>query len=248
MRLAGARLLGELDLSGVKLRCPLELLDCSVGGDLLLARAEAPALSLAGSHLSGRFLGRQLTVTHTLDLSAGFRCDCALDSTAPASAARWICRRRGSRVDDVAFSAEGIRVDEDLSFCGTRCSGSVQLAAADVGGTLDFTEAVLGGGDGVALSAEGLVVGKNLFTRRVRCPGEFSVFGARVSGQLTCTGGVFRHPGGVAFNGEQLDVGSYMFLRRVKCVGQVRLFGARVGAQLDCERARFKNPDAVAYW
>jgi hypothetical protein len=172
VRLRGARILGGLGPAGSKLRCPLELLDCHVDANLELAMAEAPAISLAGSHLSGGFLGRQLTV---------------------------------------------IQVGADMLLTGARCSGSEALNAADIGGTLDFTRAELGGSgdDSVALSAENLTVGKNMFTRRVRSSGWFNVFGAHVSGQLTCTGGVFSNPGGEAFNGEQLVVGSYMFLRRV---------------------------------
>jgi hypothetical protein len=227
VRLSGARILGDLGLAGSKLRCPLDLLDCHVDANLDLAMAEAPAISLAGSHLPGDFLGRQLTVTHTLDLSAGFRCD-----------------------SDVEL--DQARIGGTLDCSESRLAGSVTLNAADIGGTLDFTEAELGGSDGdgdgerVALSAENLAVGKDMYTRRVRSSGQFFLFGARVSGQLTCTGGVFSNPGGVAFSGEELVVGSYMFLRGVECAGQVRLFGARVGAQLDCEHATFENPDGVA--
>jgi hypothetical protein len=249
VRLRGARILGGLGLAGSKLRCPLELLDCHVDANLELAMAEAPAISLAGSHLSGGFLGRQLTVTHTLDLSAGFRCDSDVDLDQARIGGTLDCSEsRLAGAAGAVLSAEGIQVGADMLLTGARCSGSVALNAADIGGTLDFTRAELGGSgdDSVALSAENLTVGKNMFTRRVRSSGWFNVFGAHVSGQLTCTGGVFSNPGGEAFNGEQLVVGSYMFLRRVECAGQVRLFGARVGAQLDCEDAKFENRDDVA--
>ena len=251
VRLSGARILGDLGLTGSKLRCPLELLDCHVDANLELTMSEAPAISLAGSHLSGRFLGRQLTVTHTLDLSAGFRCDSNVELDDARIGGILDCSESQlAGAAGAALSAEGIQVGADMLLTGTRCSGSVVLNAADIGGTLDFTEAELGGsGSGrrrIALSAENLAVGKNMYTRKVRSSGQFYLFGAHVSGQLTCTNGVFSNPDGEAFNGEQLVVGSYMFLRGVKCAGQVRLFGARVGAQLDCEHATFENPDDVA--
>ena len=250
VRLSGARILGDLRLAGSKLRCQLELRDCHVDANLELAMAEAPAISLTGSHLSGGFLGRQLTVTHTLDLSAGFRCDSDVELDDARIGGTLDCSESQlAGADGAVLSAEGIQVGADMLLTGARCSGSVALNAADIGGTLDFTEAELGGsgsGRRVALSAENLAVGKNMYTRKVRSSGQFHLFGARVSGQLTCTGGVFSNPGGEAFNGEQLVVGSYMFLRRVECSGQVRLFGARVGAQLDCEDATFENADDIA--
>jgi hypothetical protein len=247
VRLSGARILGDLRLAGSKLRCPLELRDCHVDANIELAMAEAPAISLAGSHLSGRFLGRQLTVTHTLDLSAGFRCDSGVELDDARIGGTLDCSEsQFAGTADTVLSAEGIGVGVDMLVTGARCSGSVALNAADIGGTLDFTEAELDGSDSVALSAENLSVGKNMYTRRVRSSGRFHLFGARVSGQLTCTGGVFSNRGGEAFNGEQLVVGSYMLLRRVECAGQVRLFGARVGALLDCEGAKFEHQDDVA--
>lgn len=246
VRLRGAQVPGDLVLAGARLRCPLELLGCDLGG-LDLATAEAPVISLAGSHLSGGFHGERLTVTHTLDLSSGFRCDdgVVLDRARIGGTLDGSGSRLAAGSAEAALSAEGLRVGADLLLDSARCSGPVVMDAAEIGGTLLLSEAELDGGD-VAFSGDGLVVGNNMFTRGIRSSGQFTVFNARVTGQLTCTGGSFRNPGGLAFHGEQLVVGSYLFLRRVHCEGEVRLLGARVGADLDCAHATFDNPGEVA--
>ena len=71
LRLAGARIVGTLDLEAARLPCPLLLLGCWFEEPVNLAEASVPALRLPGCHLPG-LRAAQLTVDGNLELNDGF--------------------------------------------------------------------------------------------------------------------------------------------------------------------------------
>jgi hypothetical protein len=68
LRLAGARVIGRLDLDAAELVCPLLLRGCWFAEPLILDEAQAPALRLPGCHLPG-LSAEQLTTRGSLELS-----------------------------------------------------------------------------------------------------------------------------------------------------------------------------------
>src|SRR5215207_2791596 len=71
LRLAGARIVGRLDLEATELVCPLLLQGCWFAEPVILAEAQAPAVRLPSCHLPG-LSGRQLTTHDNLELNDGF--------------------------------------------------------------------------------------------------------------------------------------------------------------------------------
>jgi hypothetical protein len=76
----------------------------------------------------------------------------------------------------------------------------------------------------------------------LRVTGQLRLVGAVVRGSASLTGIELTTPGGDALFGDALNVGSMLFLRRVRCAGTIRLPGARVGAAVDCSGARLTRP------
>jgi hypothetical protein len=71
LRLAGARVVGQLDLEAAELVCPLLLRACWFAEPAVLSEAKAPALLLPGCHLPGLSAAR-LTTRGDLRLGDGF--------------------------------------------------------------------------------------------------------------------------------------------------------------------------------
>jgi hypothetical protein len=71
LRLAGARILDQLDLEAAELVCPLLLRGCWLAEPVILDEAQAPVVRLPGCHLPG-LSADQLTTRGNLELHHGF--------------------------------------------------------------------------------------------------------------------------------------------------------------------------------
>ena len=246
VRLRGAQVVGQLNLGGQKLRCPLELNQCHVGHRLDLAKAEAPNVSLRGSHLQSRLSARRLQVAHTLNLT-GSRCEGGVALPAAHISGQLACTEAVfTNPTGDALSADGLVVDGGMFLGKVQCTGEVRLAGAHIGGQLACIEAVFTNPTGDALSADGLVVDGDMFLTKVQCTGQVRLAGAHISGQLACIEAVFTNPTGNALSADRLVVDGDMFLTKVQCTGQVRLAGAHISGQLACTEAVFTNPTGNA--
>lgn len=85
LRLAGARVVGQLDLEAAELVCPLLLRACWFAEPVVLSEAQAPALRLPGCHLPGLSAAR-LTTRGDLRLGDGFTAGVRSAWVAPTSA------------------------------------------------------------------------------------------------------------------------------------------------------------------
>jgi hypothetical protein len=86
LRLAGARVVGQLDLEAAELVCPLLLRACWFAEPVVLSEAQAPALRPPGCHLPGLSAAR-LTTRGDLRLGDGFTAGAGSAWVAPTSAA-----------------------------------------------------------------------------------------------------------------------------------------------------------------
>jgi hypothetical protein len=234
VRLRGAHVVGRLNLGGWKLRCPLELFGCHLHHRLDLAKAEAPNINLRSSYLRCRLSARRLKVTHTLNLSSGFRCDRGVVLREAHIGGRLACSDADfANPDCAALTAEGLTVGIAMSLNKVQCSGEVRLSGAHIGGQLTCIEAVFTNPHGAALSADGLTVDAGMFLSKAQCTGEVRMHGARITGPLHCTEAVFSNPNGKALAAEGLTVNAGMFVRKAQCTGEISLPSVHVKAWLD---------------
>ena len=85
MRIAGARIAGELQLASVQIPYPLELIGCRVENPITLNRAKLDFLNLSGSHI-GRMNGESLELSSSVFLNNGF---VATDEVCLRAGAHW---------------------------------------------------------------------------------------------------------------------------------------------------------------
>jgi hypothetical protein len=249
LRLAGARIIGSLDLEAAELVCPILLEGCWFEEPAILAEASVPALRLPGCHLPALH-AQQLTIRGDLELSYGF--------TASGEV-----RLRGTHIggglllsgatlanpDGFALFADSLTVDQNM-FCreGFTAVGQVRLHGAHIGGNLEFDGATLANPDGHALIADGLTVDQSMLCRDgFTAHGEVRLLGAHIGRQLSLTRATLTNVGGLALYADALIVDQSMFCRDgFTAKGEIRMRRAHIGGSLELVEASLTNPDGVA--
>jgi hypothetical protein len=234
VRLRGVQITGRLNLGGLTLRCPLELYDCFLGGQLDLAKAKAPDISLRGSYLCQRLSARQLHLDHNLNLSDRFHCHGAVKLVGAHIGGQLNCQGATfTNPDGTALNADGLKVDGYLFLRRARVTGEVWLLGAHIGGQLACEQATFTNPDGTAITADGLKVDGHLLLRSARVTGEARLLGAHIGGQLNCQEATFTNPDGTALNLERVSVTEAALIRPAGLEGRINLTDARVGGWYD---------------
>lgn len=181
----GMRVLGTLDLTDARLRCPLLFYRCVLG-----------RVSLAGASLSRLFMDScDLTSLHAdgMVASSGVR----LPRTVTERGMRFL----GARItgplelddallgeeDGVSFGADGLVVQGGVSLDRITTAGVVRLVGADITGPLGIHDAHLGRDhDGTSLMADGLVGRGLVGLSGTVADGSVRLPGAAIRGQVSC--------------------------------------------------------------
>jgi hypothetical protein len=157
LRLAGARVLGQLDLEAAEVICPLLLRGCWFAEPILLDEAQAPAVRLPGCHLPG-LNADQLTTRGNLQLSDGFttRGEISLFG-AHVGGSLNLSGATLTNPEGDALNADRVVVDQGM-FCGEGfgATGQVRLLGARISGQLDLGRATFTNPGGLALSLQEL--------------------------------------------------------------------------------------------
>jgi len=225
VRIAGARITGELRIDNGQVSSLLLLRACRIDGPVDLDDAVTDSIDLSGSHLTTlSAYGAQ--VRGTLDLR---------DTVVTGG--------------DRAVHADGIRIDGNLFANRAVVTGSFGLINAQISGRATFIDAKLinNAPGGRSLNAGGIRVGRSLMAQGLETAGELRMPGAQIGSSLLLTGATLNGLGGTALYADSITVASEVSfrLRRTEegeraftAVGPVRFPGARFGSDLDLRGAR----------
>jgi hypothetical protein len=222
IRLVGAHIGGQLDLTGAKLRnkdgyalnADGMQVDGSVfGGEGFEVDGE---VRLLGAHIGG-----------VLNLTGAKLRNPGKDAL---SADR-------VQIDGGVFGGEGFEVD-----------GEVRLPGAHIAGQLVLTGAKLRNPGKYALSADRVQVAGGVFGGEgFEVDGEVWLPGAHIGGQLVLTGAKLRNKDGKALTADDVQVDGDVFGGEgFEVDGEVRLPGAHIGGQLSLTGAKLRNKDGKA--
>jgi hypothetical protein len=271
VRVTGARLTGEVDLSWRTLAVPLALDGCDIDEPILLLSTHAPAISLRRCHLTsisadrlqveGDFVVGDSVVRRDIrmigaDIGGTLRLS---GTTITAVASREAFFGSRMRVGGTAFLNRGFVA-----------LGEVRIADAHIGNTLTFRRAAVVGskrrvygdelgdeGDGAAtprtsedrpraISASRITVGGSLFLNLgFSSVGVVRLTGASVGGQLSCNRGRFSCEDGEALGLTGVNVQRNVLLRRAVVLGAILAWRCRIGGDLDLRRATLVNRGKV---
>ncbi len=131
---------------------------------------------------------------------------------------------------------------------GFVCNGAVRLKGAQIGGTLQCSEASFHHADKNALMLEGAVIAGNVFlSKGVLCEGCVCFNAARIGGNFECTDAVLNNVNGLAFSAFNLSVGGHMiFGGGLVANGAVLMSGVQVGGNFTCSDSAFNREGGVA--
>ncbi|MEY9964889.1 hypothetical protein ABIA33_002931 [Streptacidiphilus sp. MAP12-16] len=233
VRIAGARITGELSVDHGRVAAPLLLQGCLFEGPVNLDEAVTESIDLSGSQLT-TLSAYGAHVRGTLDLH-----DLVVNGT-----------------PERAVHADGITVDGSLIADRIKVTGSLCLINAVIGGQVTLNEAELtnAGPEGKALNAGGMRVGRSLLAKRLVASGEVRLPGAHIGSALLFDGATLTCEGADAFNGGALTVASSAYFRLdepkgdvpFSAHGTVRLVGARIGGGLHFTGAQLERIEPVA--
>ena len=247
LRLAGARIIGVLDLEGKELLCSVLLCDCWFQEPVNLVDAQAVVVRLPGCHLPG-FNARQLATRGNLELNEGFTTgEVSLDG-AHIGGTLDLCNASLANPSGFALNADGITVDHYLLGRGLRAQGEVRLLGGHVKGQISLRGAVLCNPEGLTLNADKLTVGQALYCRHFSSEGTVTLASAHV-GELSWDGASLVNAFNVAVDAEGLTVDDSMSCAEDKkkdkaftAEGEISLLGASIGGMLNFGGAKLSNP------
>ena len=238
LRLRGVRIVGELQLDGLKLDFPVLLRNCALARVSLVDTGLA-TLSLDGSRCTWIQADR-MKVARGLLLREGFRCD-GLVFLADAEIGGdvncdggWFCRP-GSR----ALILDGARVGGRLFLRNGRYSGAVHAVNARVDGGVNAVRAYFHHPDDVALKLERLRAGGFISLERAVVRGSLLMAGASTGSDLILERLKVREvPDDVGIDLDRCTVGGRLVLTRARCRGALQLRNAAIGKTLEASGAR----------
>lgn len=202
LRLVGATITGQLDLSDVVAKRPLVLRDCTAEQPVVLDRAQFTVLDLSGL-VAPSLRARGLAVDHHLRLSgARLSADESVDAL-------------HMRIGGSVYLDEGFHASGSVTLSGSQIAAVLMCAGARFEAGLFLVD--LRVGDGIFLS-QGCEVSGGGRHASVR------LRGTRVDGQLVLRGGRFSSPG-VALDMRHVRVGKELFMPFGSVEGKAQLEG-----------------------
>ncbi|WP_370153630.1 hypothetical protein [Streptacidiphilus sp. EB129] len=233
VRIAGARITGELAVDHGMVAVPLLLQACRFDGPVSLDEAVTASIDLSGSWLT-TFSAYGARVRGSLDLH-----DAVVHGT-----------------PERAVHADGITVDGSLLAEGITVKGSFCVINAVIGGQVQLNRATLTNSapGGRSLNAGGIRVGRSVLANGLVALGAVRLPGAHIGSALILDGATLTDVEDDAFSGADMTVASSVYFRRDRprgkvpftAHGTVRLVGARISGGLHFSGARLERiPPAV---
>ncbi|MFJ7175456.1 membrane-associated oxidoreductase [Streptomyces massasporeus] len=240
LRLAGARITGELLLQYAEVDHAVRLSGCFFEDPPVLYAARLRQLNLRGSVLPA-LSAETLRVDGVLRLS-----DCRFGGPVRLGGAQisGALFMDGAGIDEPpsgqpALQLNHVAVGDGLSAPGLRTRGEVRLTGASVAGSIDLNGARLQAGAGeVALDAETLTVEGDALLREADVLGWIGLRGARIAGRLDLSHARLANPGDAALRASSCTIGELWVRKGPPMEGTLNLRRA----QLD---VLFLEPEAV---
>ncbi len=242
LRLRGARVVGMLDLDGLRTTVRMRLRDCTLTDAASMRGASMPLLDLSGSITAG-LIADDMTVENSLLVRRGFRA---------RGIVSFVGARVGGKLDLATARLDGVRgpalvadrlqvagdlLLDDIEITGTSPGGTVQLTGARIGGRLSARRMRATNPAGPGFAAANLHVtdmvdlSKGIEVRGAGKDGALRLVGARL-GSISLGGALLHNRTGWALAAHYLDVTGTVYLDGVRATGGLRLSGGKIGGQV----------------
>jgi len=264
LKVAGARIVGNLDLSDLRTSVLVSLTSCVFDEPIRLERAHLSFLDFSGSTIPAIYADG-LRSEHGIVLSE-VRClhggidltDAVIGGTLLLSGAE-LANDEGAALDADRLVASGsVFLRAGFRAESKDALGTIRLFAARIGGQLDLSDARLSNTDGPAFGADGMTVEESVHFSRVTattaCDDDtIRLRGVHIGGQLRMDGAQLTNTDGPALGADSITVGGDAHFtdgfraETTSSYGTVRLPGARIGGELKLGSAELKNTCGPAF-
>jgi hypothetical protein len=250
IRIAGADIVGVLDLEGAPLTRPLTFRGCRFSEEIILRSAKTKSLSFEKSCLQHGLSAEDATIEGSLSLNRGFYAKGEVNLGCTSVSGQVDCS--GGIFDNsghTALQASALIAGADVFLSqGFSALGEVSFVRANIKGQLACDQAKFRNRWGPAFNGDTLTVGTSLLFRNCTVEqSEARLSGAKIGGQLNCKNSKFTNPDGIALNCDNLTTGTDAYLcHGFTAIGQVNFTRASIGGNLFCDDGEFHNPNGVA--
>ena len=260
VRIRGARVAGEVDLSHAEVLAAVRLDRCLLEQSVILEFARTRtlrfetcslvSLKATGASIEGDLRIRRSYVQGVISLiDTRVRQSVVLSgSTIAGDGGRALDADR-LRVGGNVFLNRISTNDKMTSNADAfRANGEVRLLGARIDGQLNCSGGRFKNPGKIALLASSAQIGGSVFlSDGFLATGQVRLLSARIGGQLRCSKGRFNCPGDVALSASSAHItGSVSMTNKFHATGEVRLMRTRIGGQLNCTGGRFDNPEGTA--
>ncbi|MBP2705827.1 hypothetical protein JOL79_18605 [Microbispora sp. RL4-1S] len=227
VRLAGARVVGDLNLTDATIGSKIHLLGCHLGGDVSLSDSRTRGVRMRSCDIRS-FAARRATIDGLLDLAGStVRAGVYLDNAHITGQLR-LTHARVHPIDP----------GPPRPMPGERLDGGPDAA-------YDWREPWTRGP--VALWGGGLIVDGGAFLRDLHATGCLRLVGARFNTGLHAQRAVIVSPGSHAVQADNMEATAAEFSHGFTTRGTVRLRGARIGGVLSFDRAVLSAQDRALH-
>jgi hypothetical protein len=229
--LKGARISGQLDLTGARIDTPLRLRHCDFDETVLFDHADLVSLNMDESVLPG-------IEAEAVRVASGFGVRNAriagdvwlLQAQVNGTVELDRCTVGGTLHLQRAVVGGGVHLRDGMSV-----TGGIKLAGARIGGDLALSGARVGatGEDRAAIAGPGLTVGGGLLAHRLHADGGINLIGAQVGGSVAFNDCVLRCPDGNALMMIEAQARLLTLRPAAGSVGRISLRDAHFGRFVD---------------
>ncbi|WP_143268721.1 hypothetical protein [Amycolatopsis vastitatis] len=265
LRIRGARITGQLDLTHAYPAIGLGLIDCAFDQGIELQDAHLPWLSLTGSHVP-QLIADRMQTDGVLKLDSGFRVVGSHSRGAVCLVAAHIRGQldmSGAHLDNQsgpALVADRIQVEGTACFkggfhaAGAGEDGTIRMPESHIAGQLVLSNSELSNRSGPAFVGEQLVVDGAVFMNQPFVATGHGVAGtvrltsASLGSELSLAGARLSNDSGPALSADGLRVATDLALSEDFQAdgrgerGAIRLTGAHIEGEFDASNAHATNP------
>ncbi|MFF1946627.1 hypothetical protein ACFVWF_31335 [Rhodococcus qingshengii] len=243
LRIAGARITGDVDLAHITFDYPLHMVRCRIDRPIDFDAAKLRELDLTASHIRSLSLDGA-TVAGGL-FAKGITTDGEIRARVATIGGQLVLidAHLNNPGADV-LTLDGTTVAGGLFAERITTHGEIRALAATIGSQLNLIAAHLNNPGAQVLNLDQTNITGGLFASQITTDGEISAFAATIDSQFNLSGAHLDNPGADVLNLDNANITDELFADQITTHGRIHVLGATIGGQLVLIGAHLNNPGA----
>ncbi|ROZ52762.1 hypothetical protein EEB12_28300 [Rhodococcus sp. WS1] len=243
LRIAGARITGDVDLAHITFDYPLHMVRCRIDRPIAFDAAKLAELDLTASHIrslsvdgatiTGALFANRI-ITHGMISAVGATIGSQLSLTGAH------LNNPGADV----LTLDGATITSNLFANQITTHGMISGVGATIGSQLILTDAHLNNPGADVLALDNATVTGSLFADKITTHGEILTVSSTIGSQLILTGAYLNNPGADVLSLDGATITRGLIADQITTHGMISGVAATIGKQLSLTDAHLNNPGA----